>query len=280
MSLSISGDAMKRIYDWDAKFSLRNYTASDLRALKGIRKLVQTTANTTEEAAAAKDAGIDLIMGNAHNTPAVRQGAPELFFTAALGLPDFATERDVLTAAFAAMKDGADSIYTARGPHIVELLAREDIPVMCHLGLVPRKSTWRGGLRAVGKTADEAIALWNAFRTMEDAGAFSVEAEVICDRVMAEISSRTSLLTSSLGSGPGADIIYLFQNDICGEQLESPRHARAFGDLNSLYEQIKHQRRVALTAFRDSVEEEQFPSPYECATISDAEFESFFERLK
>ncbi len=280
MSLSISGDAMKRIYDWDAKFSLRNYTASDLRALKGIRKLVQTTANTTEEAAAAKDAGIDLIMGNAHNTPAVRQGAPELFFTAALGLPDFATERDVLTAAFAAMKDGADSTYTARGPHIVELLAREDIPVMCHLGLVPRKSTWRGGLRAVGKTADEAIALWNAFRTMEDAGAFSVEAEVICDRVMAEISSRTSLLTSSLGSGPGADIIYLFQNDICGEQCESPRHARAFGDLNSLYEQIKHQRRVALTAFRESVEEEQFPNPYECATISDAEFESFFERLK
>ena len=24
---------MKRIYDWDAKFSLRNYTAADLRAL-------------------------------------------------------------------------------------------------------------------------------------------------------------------------------------------------------------------------------------------------------
>ncbi|MES0824561.1 3-methyl-2-oxobutanoate hydroxymethyltransferase [Ruegeria sp. SCP11] len=271
---------MKRIYDWDAKFSLRNYTASDLRALKGIRKLVQTTANTIEEAAAAQDAGIDLIMGNAQNTSAVRLGAPELFFTAALGLPDFATESDVLTAAFAAMKDGADSIYTARGPHIVELLAREDIPVMCHLGLVPRKSTWRGGLRAVGKTAKEAIALWNAFRTMEDAGAFSVEAEVICGRVMAEISARTSLITSSLGSGPGADIIYLFQNDICGEQPESPRHARAFGDLNSLYEQIKHQRRVALSAFRASVEEEQFPGPYECATISDAEFESFFERLK
>ncbi|WP_171182148.1 3-methyl-2-oxobutanoate hydroxymethyltransferase [Ruegeria sp. HKCCD8929] len=271
---------MKRIYDWDAMFSLRNYTASDLRALKGIRKLVQTTANTTEEAAAAKDGGIDLIMGNAHNTSAVRQGAPELFFTAALGLPDFATERDVLTAAFAAMKDGDDSIYTARGPHIVELLAREDIPVMCHLGLVPRKSTWRGGLRAVGKTANESIALWNAFRTMEDAGAFSVEAEVICDRVMAEISTRTSLITSSLGSGLGADIIYLFQNDICGEQPESPRHARAFGDLNSLYEQIKHQRRVALSAFRKSVEEEQFPGPSECATISDAEFESFITRLE
>ena len=134
---------MKRIYDWDAKLSQRNYTAADLRTLKGVRKLVQTTANTTEEAAAARDAGLDLIMGNAQNTRAVRQGAPDMFFTAAVALPDHPTSSDVLRAAFAAMKDGADSVYTARGPHIVEILAREEIPVMCHLGLVPRRSTCR-----------------------------------------------------------------------------------------------------------------------------------------
>ena len=43
---------MKRIYDWDAKFCLRNYTVADLLALKGVRKLTQTTANSEEEAAA------------------------------------------------------------------------------------------------------------------------------------------------------------------------------------------------------------------------------------
>ena len=64
---------MKRIYDWDAKFCLRNYTTADLLALKGARKLTQTTANSEEEAAAAADAGIDLIMGNAVNAEA---GAP------------------------------------------------------------------------------------------------------------------------------------------------------------------------------------------------------------
>ena len=42
---------MKRIYDWDANFSLRNYTAADLQALKGVRKFTQTTANSEEEAA-------------------------------------------------------------------------------------------------------------------------------------------------------------------------------------------------------------------------------------
>ena len=270
---------MKRIYDWDARPQKRNFTAADLLALKGKRKLTQTTANSAEEAEAAADAGIDLIMGNAHNTEAVRQGAQELFFTAAIGLPDFPTEADVLNAAFAAMKAGADSIYTARGPHIVELLAREDIPVMCHLGLVPRKSTWRGGLRAVGRTADEAAELWSSFQRMEDAGAFSVEAEVIPDRVMAEISKRTRLITSSLGSGPGADIIYLFQNDICGEQPESPQHARTFGNLHALNQQIKAERRTALAAFREAAVSGDYPDDAETARIADDAFEAFLKTL-
>ncbi|MDJ0627649.1 MAG: 3-methyl-2-oxobutanoate hydroxymethyltransferase [Rhodobacter sp.] len=270
---------MRRIYDWDARFQLRNYTAADLRALKGVRKLTQTTANTAEEAAAARDAGLDLIMGNAPNTGAVRDGAPHMFFTAALALPDYPTETEVLTAAFAAMKAGADSVYTARGPHVVEMLAREDIPVMCHLGLVPRKSTWKGGLRAVGKTAEEALELWQAFRTMEDAGAFSVEAEVICDRVMTEISQRTGLVTSSLGSGSGGDIIYLFQNDICGEQPVSPRHARAFANLHGLYERMRAERRAALSAFREAAQSGSYPAPDETAGIADDEFEKFRDAL-
>ena len=270
---------MKRIYDWDAKFSLRNYTAADLRALKGQCKFTQTTANTAEEAAAARDAGIDLIMGNAQNTAAVRQGAPDMFFTAAIGLPDFPTEKDVLTAAFAAMKDGADSVYTARGPHIVEMLAREDIPVMCHLGLVPRKSTWRGGLRAIGKTAEEAFELWQAFQTMENAGAFSVEAEVIVAELMEEISKRSSLLTSSLGSGRGADIIYLFQNDICGEVPDRPRHARAFGNIHALEQQIRQERRNALSAFNEAARSGSYPATPEITPMASSELERLLELM-
>lgn len=194
-------------------------------------------------------------------------------------MPDFPTEKDVLTAAFKAMKDGADSVYTARGPHIVEMLAREQIPVMCHLGLVPRRSGWHGGLRAIGRTADEAFALWQSFRRMEDAGAFSVEAEVIPAPVMSEISRRTSLVTMSLGSGSGGDVIYLFQNDICGERRDRPRHARAFGDIHTLQEKIRQERRSALSAFKSAVQDGGFPSETETAKIDDAEFSRFLERI-
>ena len=197
---------MKRIYTWDAQFSLRNHTAADIRACKGHTVLTQTTANTREEAAAAADAGIDMLICNAANVEIVRTGAPHHFLTAALTIPDWQTDDDVLRGALTALKQGADSIMTARRLEIVEMLAKEDIPVMGHLGLVPRKSTWRGGLRAIGKTADEALALMQDFRDLENAGAFSVEAEVIVADVMAAISKRTSLITVSLGSGPGGDI--------------------------------------------------------------------------
>ena len=270
---------MKRIYDWDAKFQHRNYTAADLLACKGKTVLTQTTANSIEEAAAAREAGLDLIMGNAINTAAVRQGAPDMFFTAAIPLPDYPTETDVLTAAFAAMKDGADSVYTARGPHIVEILAKEEIPVMCHLGLVPRRSTWNGGLRAIGRDADEAMDLLQKFRDMENAGAFSVEAEVIMAEVMTEISKRTSLLTSSLGSGSGGDIIYLFQNDICGEQPEAPRHAQAFGNIYALQEEIKKERRRALKAFHNAAKSGAFPTPQTTPHMQPEAYDAFLDRL-
>ncbi|SNZ08726.1 3-methyl-2-oxobutanoate hydroxymethyltransferase [Cohaesibacter gelatinilyticus] len=270
---------MKSIYTWDAQPAKRNLTAADILAAKGQRKLVQTTANNEEEAASAADAGLDMIMGNAHNTEAIRKGAPHLFFTAALGLPDFPTESDILKAAFAALKAGADSIYTARGPNIVELLAREDIPVMGHLGLVPRKSTWRGGLRAVGKTADEALALYQDFKRLETAGAFSVEAEIIPALVMKEITQRTSLITCSLGSGPDGDVIYLFQDDICGKETSRPRHARAFGNLYKLNQQIKAERRKALRAFKDATISQSYPSDKESAQIEASEWEQFLEGL-
>ena len=64
-----------------------------------------------------QDAGIELIMGIARNTAALRAGSSKLFFTAAVALSTFPTEEDVFRAAFKAMDDGWDSVYKARAPH-------------------------------------------------------------------------------------------------------------------------------------------------------------------
>jgi 3-methyl-2-oxobutanoate hydroxymethyltransferase len=162
----------------------------------------------------------------------------------------------------------------------VRRISDEDIPVMGHLGFVPKKSTLYGGVRAVGKTADEATQLWDQFRRLEDAGAFAVECELIPERVMRQINKRTGLATVSLGSGRYADVIFLFMSDICGESPRQPRHARAYGDLAALHAKVQASRIEALSAYRADVLAGQYPADAETATIDDPEFTEFIDRLQ
>jgi 3-methyl-2-oxobutanoate hydroxymethyltransferase len=272
---------MPLIYDWAAREAERLVTVADLRnARKAGLRYAQVTANTAEEAAAAEEAGIDMVVARACNLQEVRRGSSRVFVTAALGFADAVTHDDILRAAFKALSEGADAVITARGMSAVSALAAEDIPVMGHLGLVPRKSTWVGKLRAVGKTADEAVELFHRFRRLEEAGAFAVECEVITARVMREIYLRTGLVTVSLGSGPDADVMFLFTEDVCGGEARLPRHARRYGNLDDLQEQVRRERVKALSAFRGDVDSRSFPGPKEVSQISDSEYAAFVDTLE
>jgi 3-methyl-2-oxobutanoate hydroxymethyltransferase len=223
---------------------------------------------------------IQMVICRAANVPRVREGSRRVFVTAALGFADAVTSEEILRAAFGAVTAGADAVITGRGYDTVRMLANEYIPVMGHLGFVPRKSTWVGGVRAVGKTCAEALELWDRFRRLEDAGAFAVECEVIPAAVMAEINRRTSLVTISLGSGADADVTFLFTSDICGETARRPRHARAWGDLARLHKAVHDERIKALAAFRSDIASGAFPAATEVADIADAELAEFRLRLE
>ena len=227
---------MTRILDYRGREADRTVTVASIVALKNSGKqLAQVTASTADEAAAAEAAGIEMVVCMAGAVPSVRLGSSRVFVTAAIDFGGAVTLDELLATAFQALNDGADAVITARRLDAVRLLAAEEIPVMGHLGFVPKKSTLYGGVRSVGRTADESIALWTQFRQLEEAGAFAVECELIPAKVMAEINLRTGLATISLGSGPGADVMFLFTSDICGESDRKPRHARAYADLASLH---------------------------------------------
>lgn len=266
---------MARLFDWAGRPAERLVTVASLREGKGRpARHTQVTADTEEEAAAAEAAGIEMVICRAANVTAVRRGSTKVFVTAALGFAEAVTDDEILRTAFRALTDGADAVITARRLSVVALLASEDIPVMGHLGFVPRKSTWVGRTRAVGKTADEALALWHRFRRLEEAGAFAVEAEIIPDRLMAEITVRSGLVTVSLGSGAGGDVVFLFAADICGEG-PLPRHARAFGDLSGLRRQMREERVRAFSAFRSEVASGHYPIQSEIVAIDDKELHHF-----
>lgn len=91
--------------------------------------------------------------------------------------------------------------FTNRSLPIVEMLAREGIPVQVHMGLVPTFSHWRGGLKAVGRTHEEAMELYRTFKRYEDAEAFACEIECVAEETLKLLNDRTSIVTISLGSG-------------------------------------------------------------------------------
>lgn len=265
---------VERIFDWAVRSSERLATVASLRAAKGkFGAFAQVTCDTAAEAAAAEAAGIELVSCRARNVKEVRGAAPRVFITAALGFAEAVTDDEILRTAFNALTDGADAVITGRRLSVVSLLASEDIPVMGHLGFVPRKSTWVGSIRAYGKTASEAVELYHRFRRLEEAGAFAVEAELIPAPVMGELAKRTGLVTVSLGSGPSAEVMFLFTSDICGEAECLPRHARRYGDLARLYRQVEAERMAALAAFRMDVKSGEFPSASEVAGLPEAVLE-------
>ncbi len=267
---------MTRILDYNGRDAERTVTVAAIAALKGSgRQFTQVTAGSAEEAVAAEAAGIEMAVCMASAVPDVRRGSSRLFVTAAIDFGGAVTLDELLATAFEALGAGADAVITARRLDAVRLLAAEGIPVMGHLGFVPKKSTQFGGVRAVGNTAAEATELWQQFQQLEAAGAFAVECELIPAMVMAEIDRRTGMATISLGSGRHADVMFLFSSDVCGESPRTPRHARAYGDVAALQRQIAAERVKALAAFRADVMSGGFPSDTEVSRIADAELAAF-----
>lgn len=271
---------MRRVYTYGGQPATRNLTVADLRANKasGI-KMTQVSALNGEEAAACEAAGIDLITIADVDIEEVRAAAPTTFVTGSQTMVQYVTEDEALGAAIRCAEQGADAIYTPRGLKTVERLAGEGLCVQGHLGLVPRLSTRVGGLRIIGRTADEAMRLWEDFRRLEEAGAVAAEVECVTVEALVEIGKRSGLVTHSIGAGSGGDIIFSFMEDICGDVESPPRHAKAWADMLSLRRAMTAERLKGLTGFRDEVLAGTFPHEPHQVSMTAGEHQKFREAL-
>lgn len=256
---------LTRIMTVGGAYATRNYTVKGLRDQKGKRVLVETLPFSPEEAAAAEEAGIDTMKvrfdpANPDSAIAIRNAAPNTFMAFSVPLVAAASETEAVRLGYEAMKLGADAIMCQWSPRFVAAAAEAGIPIQGHAGLVPRRSTWTGGLRAVGKTIDEALWVWDEIRKLEDAGAYAVEVEVIPEELLAEISKRTTLVTSSIGGGSGGDIQFLFADDILGNSPPPyPRHSRQYRNLYKLKQEMQRERVAGFREFVEDVRSGGFP---------------------
>ena len=138
-------------------------------------------------------------------------------------------------------------------------MAREGIPVVGHLGLVPRHVTW-SGYRAIGRTVPEALQLHRRMKELENAGAYAAELEVVPHNLARFLCSQTRMILMSLGSGSGCDTQFLFSDDILGDYDERPpRHAKAYRDFAAEHRRLQQERIGAFREYIDDVREGRFP---------------------
>ena len=274
---------MKRIYDFSRNPAHRNYTVADLKALKGSgTKLSMSNPADRNQITACVEAGIDLFVVGTEQMEDIRELAPSHFTGAGSSWSQFGSDDEILAHAFEAMRRGADMYYTLRSFDVMERMASEGIPVQSHIGLIPTFSHHYGGLRAFGRTADEAMQVWTTLKRMEDVGVFAVEAECLAEEVLEAINDKTGVVTFSLGSGNAGDAVFSFVADICGEPSEEdkpPKHAHAFGDVGRLHRQIHTERVAALGEFHREVAAGHFPYAQTNITMHDGEKERFLEAL-
>lgn len=274
---------MKRIYDFSRNPATRNYTVSDLKALKGTgKKLSMCNPADNDQIVACVEAGIDLFVVGSDQIEDVRRLAPHIFTGVGSSWSQFGSDDEIVAHAYEGMRKGADMYYTLRSFDVMERMARDGIPVQSHIGLIPTFSHHCGGLRAFGRKADEAMQIWTTLKRMEDVGVFAVEAECIAEEVLEAVNDKTSVVTFSLGSGNAGDAVFSFLADICGEASEEdtpPKHAYAFGNTGRLHKQLHDERVEALGQFHNEVAAHNFPYPQTNIGMHDGEKEKFLEAL-
>lgn len=256
-------------------------TCAALRALKGKRQILTMHVDNAEEADAAAEAGMDMFTFEIDDRiEGVRAAAPGVFIQAGYGQGYMASEEIAIREGSRAMERGVDCIYFAGSLRIVEAMAKEGIPVTGHVGYVPRHKTWTG-VRAVGKTATEAADLYRKVKSLESAGAWGVEMELIPSEVAAHITKRTTLITEGMGCGSGCDTQYLFSCDVLGTNTgHYPRHAKKYADLAAEYQRLHQMRVAAFKEFAQDVRSSGYPEQKHEIKIVANEFEEFLNLIK
>jgi 3-methyl-2-oxobutanoate hydroxymethyltransferase len=173
---------------------------------------------------------------------------------------------------------GADAIRIQGATEIklakMEAMTQEGVPVGGHLGLMPRFTTWIGGFKCQGKTAEDAVKIFDDAKRVEEAGANWIELECVPYRIAAEITKRIGIPVIGIGSGPDCDGEVHVHLDTLGLQnFHIPKHSKVYTRFHE--ESAKH-----LETYKEEVLNNEFPTKDFGFTIADEEFDKFLNAIE
>ena len=271
----------------------KKITVKDLKNLKGKKQLTLILVKNKEEALAADKVGIEMVgtgaagkytnphdHANFDEVLQIRKSAPNAFMH--YGAPDtlWPTLDKAKKLAFKMLEYDFDMFYCHR-IEILKQLYKEGIPCLGHVGLIPQRTTWTGGFKAVGKTSSEAMKVYEDCLKFQDAGAVAIEMECVPHQVASAISKKIDTTVLSLGSGSECDVQYLFACDILGTTHgRIPRHAKKYRDFQKEFERLQRERENAFQEFYNDVQSGSFPEKKNVVEINQKELDIFLDNLE
>ncbi len=214
-----------------------------------------------------------------HHAKAVRRGAKKAFVIGDLPYKGIERgSRHALASAQRFMKEAkCDAVkieWTQECPQTVELLVKNKIPVMAHLGLTPQTAFQTGDFSVRGRQAHAAIDLLDKAILLEKKGVFGVLMECVSSELALAVTKRIKIPTVGIGSGPHCDAQVLVLSDVVGlYQKLNPRFVKRYANFaNDLKKAALH--------YSSDVRSKKFPLKKNSYYMSPEERDIFEAELK
>ena len=254
-------------------------TVTEVRAMKGKEKVPMLTAYDYTTAKLLDEVGMPLILvGDSlgmvmlgyestipvtmeemlHHTRAVVRGSKRAMVIGDMPFMSYhiSLAEALRNAARFIQEGGAQAVKLEGGEMMAETVHRLvscGIPVMGHIGLTPQ-SALQLGLKAQGRTPEEALRLVKDALALEQAGAFAIVLESVPFALAEFITHKVSIPTIGIGAGPGTDGQVQVIHDMLGSYTDFvPRHAKQYVKLADLI-------RKAVAEYAQEVKAGTFPT--------------------
>ena len=252
------------------------------------RRIPTVTAYDYPSARLADDAGIPLILvGDSlaqvvlgyettvrisldemlHHTRAVVRGSRRALIVGDMPFLTYSKADEALVAAGRFLRDGGAQAVKVEGGRrtapVIEVLVRNGVPAMGHIGLTPQAINAIGKVRVQGKSKDQARTLMADALAVQEAGAFALVLELIPEQLAGAITERLRIPTIGIGSGPMCSGQIQLFTDILGLSVDHiPRHSRQ-------YLRLRESIVDALGAYASDVASGSFPGEAESVRMDD-----------
>ncbi len=252
----------------------KRITVENIKALKGVRKLVVLTAYDYSFARLIDQGGVDIILvGDSlgmvmlgetstkhvtmedmvRHTAAVRKGVKRALLVADMPIGTFNRPEDAVRNARRLIDAGAEAVKIEGDGtllSVIDAMRGEKIEVMGHVGLTPQTTT---EFKVKGKNKAEAARILSDAKAVASRDVFAIVLECIPTLLAERITQVVPVPTIGIGAGPKTDGQVLVMHDVLGLYTDvRPKFVTQVVDLATIVRQ-------SVEKFRDVVISENFP---------------------